>query len=201
LGYIINAVKLEVSFFRGREPDQSRWNIESPSLNSQSARLSYNPNDNWALQISYGHLKSPEQLQPNVDTNRTTASVMYNRSFGEQNNWQTTLAWGHNKNYPGHTLNGYMLESAVNFHLTHTFFGRLESVQKDELFLPPSAFVGEVFAVNKLSVGYLYEFSTWHFAKPGLGALVSTYDLPSIVNTAYGNQPFSFMLFARISIA
>jgi hypothetical protein len=201
LGYILNNIKLEISAFNGREPDQSRWNIESPRLSSHSVRLSYNPNDNWALQASYGHIKSPEQLQSNVDTNRATISGIYNKPFGGKNNWQTTLAWGQDANHSGHTLNGYLLESAVNFYVTHTFFGRLEHVQEDELFQPSSSFANQVFNVNKLSVGYLYEFQSWHHAKPGIGALVSTYALPSRVQAAYGNRPFSYMLFGRISVA
>jgi len=201
LGYILNTVKLEISSFNGREPDQNRWGIESPKLNSQSIRLSYNPNVNWSLQTSFGHLKSPEQLEPNVNTNRTTASIMYNRSFTNDSNWQTTFAWGMNANNPGHILNGYLFESTVQLHETHTFFGRAERVQKDELFAAPSPYVGKAFTVNKLSVGYLYEFPNWYHAKPGLGALISMYSLPNIVQTAYGNHPFSYMLFGRIAIA
>lgn len=200
IGYILDNIKLEASAFNGREPDQNRWNIESPMLDSESARLTYNPTVNWSLQASYGRIKSPEQLQPNVNTNRSTASAMYNKPFGCENNWQTTLAWGQDANSPGHTLNGYLLESTVKLHLTHTFFGRVEHVQKDELFESPSPFVDEVFTVNKLSMGYLYEFSNWHHAKPGIGALVSAYALPSIVQSAYGKHPISYMLFGRISL-
>lgn len=201
LGYIRDVLKLEVSAFNGREPDQSRWRMESPQLSSHSIRLSYNPTDNLSLQASYGHLKSPEQLEPDVNTNRATMSAIYNLAFGAQNNWQTTVAWGQNVNHPGHTLNGYLLESAVNFKQTHTFFGRLEHLQEDELFQPPSTFTDEIFNINKLSLGYLYEFSTWHHAKPGVGVLMSAYAIPSTVQTAYGQRPFSYMLFGRIAIA
>jgi hypothetical protein len=202
LGYTVNKIKLEISAFNGREPDQNRWTLEPPKLNSESVRISYNPDANISLQASYGHLQSPEQLHSDVNTNRATISAIYNKPFGVDNNWQTTVAWGQNKNLPGHTLNGYMLEAAVDFHLTHTFFGRLEHVQKDELFEYPSPYTDQVFTVNKLSIGYLYEFPTWHFAKPGLGALVSAYALPTIVRSAYGGGGiFSYMLFGRLSIA
>ena len=200
LGYIFNNVKLEASAFNGREPDQYRWNIESPKLNSGSARITFNPNDNWSIQASYGYLKSPEILHPQVNTNRTTISAIYNQPFGCDNNWQTTLAWGKNANHPGNTLNGYLLESAVNVNSYHTFFGRLEHVQKDELFESPSPLEGEIFTVNKLSVGYLYQFSDWFHLKPGIGGLISTYNLPSKIESAYGSNPFSYMLFARVEI-
>ena len=124
LGYVMDTVKLEVSAFNGREPDQSRWRMESPQFNSHSVRLSYNPSNNLSLQASYGHLKSPEQLAPDVNTNRATVSAIYNQPFGAENNWQTIAAWGQDANEPGHTLNGYLLESALNFKLKHTFFGQ-----------------------------------------------------------------------------
>src|SRR5947207_2144099 len=60
-------VKLEGSIFTGREPDQSRWDIETPKMDSQSVRLTVNPADDWSFQVSYGHLNSPEQLEPGVD--------------------------------------------------------------------------------------------------------------------------------------
>ena len=37
------AVKLEGSWFNGREPDEYRWNIETRKFDSWSTRLSYNP--------------------------------------------------------------------------------------------------------------------------------------------------------------
>ena len=197
LGYVWCNFKLEASAFKGREPDQFRWNIESPKLDSHSFRLSYNPNENWSLQVSYGHIVSPEQLDPNVNTNRTTASVIYNKPFGENNNWQTTLAWGQNNHHPGHTLNGYMLESAVNIKKTHTIFGRFERVDEDELLQENH----QVFTVNKLSLGYIYDFPIWKSLQPGIGALISTYDLPAALRTVYGNRPFSYMLFGRIKLA
>jgi hypothetical protein len=200
LGYIFEKAKLEFSAFNGREPDQNRWTIESPQLDSESLRFSYNPTDNWSLQASYGRIKSPEQLEPEVNTNRSTLSAMYNRPIGSDSNWQTTAAWGQDANHPGHTLNGYLLESTVNFHQRHSFFGRFERVQNDELFQPPSHYVHQVFTPSKLSLGYLFELPYWRYAKPGIGALVSTYSLPSILQQAYGSRPFSYMIFGRISL-
>ncbi len=79
--------KLEGSAFNGHEPDENRTNIESPRLNSYSFRASYQPAPNWSLQASFGHLNSPKQLEPGVDSNRSTASAIYNRPLAE-GNWQ-----------------------------------------------------------------------------------------------------------------
>ena len=83
LGWIHDNVKLEGSVFTGREPDQNRTNIESPKMDSWSVRASWQPAPDWSLQVSHGHLHSPEQLEPEVDDRRTTASAMYNRPLAD----------------------------------------------------------------------------------------------------------------------
>ena len=201
LGYIWNnKVKLEGSLFTGREPDQDRWDIETPKMDSQSIRLQINPTDDWSFQASYGHINSPEQLAPDMDVDRLTLSVTYNRPFGHNNNWQTTLAFGRNNNEPGHTLDAFLVESAVRLHNIHTFFTRFEHVAKDELFPDTSPQAGEIFHVSKLSVGYIYDFATYKGLKFGLGALGSLHFLPSDLDNVYSDDPASFMLFARIKI-
>ena len=205
-GYVWRNWKLEVSLFNGREPDQYRWDFDSPRLNSQSARLTYNPDANWSMQVSQGWITSPEQLEPNVDQRRTTASATYNLPFGA-NNWQTTAAWGMNNNSPGHRLNGYLLESAVVLDNTHTFFGRAEHVQKDELFTPEgeglptdSPLAGQVFNVNAFSLGYIYDIQLIEHLKMGIGGVGTVDALPAALKPAYGHNPMSFLLFARVKL-
>jgi hypothetical protein len=62
--------------------------------------------------VSRGHIKSPEQLHPDEDVDRTTASAIYQRDFGDAR-WQTTLAWGRNAPTHGEATNAYLLESAL----------------------------------------------------------------------------------------
>lgn len=51
---------------------------------------------------------------------------------------------------PGHSLNGVLLESAIEIQKTHVIFGRAEYVEKDELFIPPNRKAGKIFdAVNR----------------------------------------------------
>lgn len=199
LGYVLDKWKIEASAFNGREPDQNRWNINSPKFNSGSTRLSFNPSPNWSLQTSYGYLKSPEQLTPRIHERRVTASATYNLPFGD-NNWATTLAWGRKMNSPGHDLDGFLLESALAMGERHTFFGRAERVSEDELFQSPSPLAGAVFTVNKVSLGYIYDIPVHEHIKLGIGGLGSAYALPSAVRPAYGGAPLSFMLFLRLKI-
>ena len=199
LGYTYRNLKLEASAFHGREPDQFRYNIDTGKLDSQSARLTYNPNPNWSGQISYGRIKSPEQLEPDVNVRRTTASVTNNTPIGDKA-WQTTFAWGRNNPNHGQVTNGYLLESAVTVGQSHTFFGRAERVDKNELFLAGSPLAGQSFKVNKASLGYVYDLPTEGHYRIGIGGVVSTYAIPSELNATYGKNPNSAMLFVRIKI-
>ena len=107
-GLVCRNFKLEGLSFTGREPDQYRYNIERPRFDSWSMRGTWNPTSDLSLQVSQGYLKSPEQLEPNVDQRRTTASATYNRPF-LRGNWQTTFAWGRKVDLPGKTTDAYLL--------------------------------------------------------------------------------------------
>jgi hypothetical protein len=197
-GLVRGPWKLEGSMFKGREPDQHRWDFDRPALDSWSGRLSWNPNADWSLQASYGFIRSPEQLEPGVDQRRATVSATYNRPI-RGGDWQTTLAWGHNDLSPGPGLNGWLLESAVN-RGRHTLFARAEDAEKNELFQPPSPLAGRTFAVAAFSLGYIYDIPVTRHMVLGLGALGSAYALPSAITPAYGGDPTSMMAFVRVKI-
>jgi hypothetical protein len=164
-----------------------------------AASLSYNPTQNWALQVSYGSIHSPEQLEPDVDQKRVTASATYNMPVGADN-WQTTLAWGRNINDPGTVSDAVLLESAYRFRDVHTVFGRAEYAEKNELFEAPSPLEGTTFNVKKLSAGYVYDLPIAEHVKLGLGGVGSTYSLPRNLDASYGDNPASVMLFARLKL-
>jgi len=197
-GFVHGSWKLEASAFNGREPDQFRWNFDPLKLNSYSGRVSWNPTPNWALQASYGFIRSPEQLEPGVDQHRITASASYNRKLGG-GNWQTTLAWGRNYTNPGPTLDAFLLESAVNWG-RHTVFARAENAQKNELFEPPSPLAGAAYRVSSFSLGYVYDIPVAKHLALGLGGLATISALPSAIQSAYGDSPAGLMGFVRLKI-
>lgn len=199
-GFIVNGWKLEASAFRGREPDQYRYDIEAPKLDSYSARLSWNPIRELSMQVSWGRLHSPEQLAPDVNEDRVTASVIYAHPFGTDNMWSNTFAWGRKMLRPGDTLDGFMFESAVNFKKTYTLFMRAERVAENELTHDLPGLDGRVFTVNKISIGGIYDFPVRHQVKIGVGGLISKYVLLSELKTLYGSDPTSYMLFARLKV-
>jgi hypothetical protein len=199
-GAVADRVKVEASSFRGREPDEDRWNIESPKLDSYAFRLSVNPTERTALQVSYGHLHSPEQLEPEVDQDRLTASLMHDGTWGDTGRWEGTLAWGQNLNQPGHRLNAFLLEGAFQSGDRHTVFARAESAQKDELFVETDARAGDVFDVGELTAGYRYDFYRGEHTALGLGAAGTLSFLPSDLHDAYGDTPLSGLVFVRAAL-
>lgn len=199
LGYINRDLKLEASTFNGREPDENRYNIETGSLDSWSARVSYNAGVHWSMQGSFGRIRSPEQLEPDVDVDRTTFSVAYNRPLA-QGSWQTTLAWGRNEPTGHEATSGYLLESAAAWGSRHTFFARAETVDKDELFREGESLAGRVFRVNKLNVGYIHDFDLGSDLKFGVGVAGSKHFIPEDLAAVYGNDPASYLLFVRIKL-
>lgn len=194
-GYVLGSLKLETSAFNGREPDQNHYTIETGHLDSYAARISFNPGSAWSLQVSSGHLVSPEQLQPQINVQRTTASLSYNAPLGKW--WQTTLAFGRNVPTAGAASDGWLLESAALLTPSDTVFARLERVGKDELFLPGTPLYGRTFTINALSVGYIRDFARLLGVRCGVGGLIGSYSYPQVLNVSYGERPLSFLLFVR----
>ena len=200
-GLVLDKVKLEASVFRGREPNEHRYDIETGALDSYSGRLTYNPTRELSMQVSWGHLHSPEELMPTVDENRLTASATYTVPFGNQNIWSSTFAWGRKMLQPGETLDGFLLESELIFKNNWTLFMRAERVKENELLADIATFVmPPVFYVDKISLGGIYDFPVAEHLKFGVGALVSRYGIPDVAKPFYGD-PTSYMVFFRVKVS
>ena len=199
LGVSRGPFQLEGSWFNGREPDQFRWNIETRKFDSWSARLSYNPLPELAMQVSYGDLKSPEQLEPDVRVKRATASITYHLKTGADH-WATTLAYGRNKKSGPETKTsepGWLLESTYAIRDKHTIFARAEQVDNSELFAEGHPLHGESVRLRKLSLGYVYDFARTGPVAWGIGGVVGFLDGPSRIEPSYGSSPRSYMLFLQ----
>jgi hypothetical protein len=189
-GLVRNDWKLEISQFTGREPDQFRFNFDHPRMDSTSARLSYNPDEHWSLQVSWGHLNSPEQLEPGLDETRTTASATYATDVGEEGSLAATLAWGLKSLSDGQRLNGLLAEAEYKPASLWTVFSRAEWVENAEL-VP-----GQVSRVGEFSVGGIRDFALDEHWKFGLGALYA-FDFPP-GHAGYGSAPHGAMAFVRL---
>jgi hypothetical protein len=194
-GVVWDGLKVEASAFNGHEPDERRWNIEGPRLNSYSTRLAWNPSRSWSLQGSFGHLQEPEQLEAGVDVDRSTLSASYHRG-DEGTHWQTSFAWGRNAKDPGETTDAFLVESTYRAG-RHTVFGRAEAAEKDELF-ESGPLAHRVFEVGKLSAGYIHDFPPLGHLVLGAGGLGSVHFLPQELDAPYGGRhPISLMVFVR----
>ena len=194
-GLTIDRVKLEASAFNGREPNEQRWSIQLGALDSWSARASVAPTSHWTAQYSIGRLEHPEALEPGSQW-RQTASVEYSRPIAT-GNWTTSLVWGRVHKLATETnLNGYLLESTLNFRQRNSIFTRLELVDKDELF--PQALVHPAYRIGAYTFGGVRDLVHDRAWQLGLGADLTLYSKPAALDTAYGDHPVSFQLFLRV---
>lgn len=195
-GWVHRNWKVEVSSFKGREPDQRRFDIETPKLDSEAVRVSYNPDAHWSLQASWAHLTSPEQLDPETNEDRWSASAIYTAPVGKDGWWSTTGAFGSKRlSDDGRTLNAWLVESAYKPNDPWTVFARAEGVQNEELL------AGHLVEdVGKVSVGAIHDWRAAKHMKVGLGALYAIDFVPSALNAAYGDEPHGAMAFVRLKI-
>ena len=203
-GFTYRWFKLEGSVFNGREPDENRYNFEANPWTSRSARLSFAPNSNWSMQISYGFLKEPEAAEPG-DVRRTTASISYNRPF-ERGNWATSFIWGRNHENHGDevfNLNGYVAESTVNFLHKNYLYTRLELVDKNSLLRDADRLLLGIsdhhpsFRIGAYTFGGVRDIWTSEKMTVGVGTDVTFYSKPSQLDPIYGNNPTSYRFFLR----
>jgi len=198
VGVYSRTVKLEGSIFNGREPDQYRYEIDygghGPTLDSYSGRLTVNPAPAWSLSTSYGYLRSPEQLTPDVDQHRATASVLYG-----DGPVATALIWGANYQ-SGHASNAVTGEATVMIGRLNTVFGRAEYVNKsaEDLDIPGVA-ASRWYDVGEVVGGYVRTIAIVAGMEWGLGGRGSLDFVPRSLESAYGTRtPHGFAVYLRL---
>jgi len=193
--------KLEGSSFTGREPDEDRYNFDKARFDSWSARLSYNPTAEWALQVSQGFIKSPEALHPDEDVYRTTASVINSKKLNNDGMINSTLVWGYNRSDSKHKEHSVLLESAWS-QKKNAIYGRYEFVEKsgEELNLNENIVNhDEKFPVNAVTAGVNRNVFAIGKTNISIGAQATFYFTPRELENLYGKNPWSFETFIRIS--
>jgi len=201
-----NKVRLEASGFYGTEPDENRWNIDYGPINSWATRLSVFPSANWMAQVSVGRLTKPERQSPG-DVVRSTASIHYTRPM-QGSSWSTSLIWGRNHQILNRrNLNSYLLESVLPYREKNFFTGRIELVDKDELFSDQPDLeaqldrtIGSTFRIGAYTAGYTRDLGTLHGVETGLGANVTNYSMPAPIHAFYGSHPVSVNIFLRVRL-
>ncbi|MDO7854448.1 hypothetical protein [Hymenobacter convexus] len=217
LGVRYKQFKLEGSNFTGREPDQYRFDFDRPRADSWAGRLNWNPSRSLALQVSRAFIKSPEDLHPDDNVTRTTASVLHSRTWGERRYLASALVWGLNEAHGGKE---HAVLAETNLTLGRpTFYGRYEFVQKDseELNFYATAAYGvpldEVFNIHAITLGTSYRLATLGGARGpelSLGGQLTGYFIPrnlqydrigdfGTLGPGYGKLPLSASVYLRLT--
>lgn len=195
VGYAAPKWQIEASAFRGREPDEDRWDIETPKLDSWSVRATFNPSPRWSVQASYGQIKEPEPIHPGEDEQRFTSSVHYG-----DGKLSAMGAFSAKKRHHGDTSTAWLGEVNWDLDQHNSLFGRAENVSNDELFPNPlDPLHDTAFRVTKLQAGYARRIPVGPF-ELALGGSLSAYAKPAALDAAYGDNPWGYTLFARISL-
>ena len=198
-GYVHDAWKLEVSRYRGREPDQKRYNIETGALDSTAVRLSWNPTPNWALQTSYADQHSPEALEPEISPVKLSASAIYTAPLADADGWWSMTAAFGRKSAHGQALDAYLLESALKPGPAWTLFAKAEQANNAELLSADDHHSG-AYQVAKLSAGAIHDWPLSRHLKIGLGGLYSVSLVPSALKADYGERPSGTTVWVRLKL-
>jgi hypothetical protein len=195
-GIVLDRVKLEVSRFNAREPDQHRWNIETGPLDSTAVRVSWNPARTLSLQGSWGKFKDPEQLEPGVDQKRWSASALWADEIAPGWKLAGTLAWGR-KTVEHHNDDALAAEASLK-HQSWTVFGRAEMTENREL---TDVEHGAAYRVGKASLGAVRDFRIAKDWSLGAGGLIAVNLVPDALAPNYGgHNPIGTMGFLRVKL-
>jgi hypothetical protein len=141
----------------------------------------------------------PEQLRPDENQRKWSASTIYTTALDDSGWWSTTVAWGR-RSAQSRWLDAVALESAFSTGRNWTLFARGERVDNDEL---PTAggVTGVPYTVSKVSVGAVRDFSSTGRTRFGVGALWALNFIPAALAPAYGSStPMGVMVFARLKV-
>jgi len=192
-GLYTRQLKLEGSWFNGREPDEDRWNFDFRPLDSFSLRLSATPVRPVSLQVSYGYLASPEPpalTGGTLSVSRVTSSVAVSLPL-PQVQVDATLAWG--RNLQATPLDSFLFEANFDLDGRNAPFVRLEVVQKTAHDLGVPGFSGfqaftQSYLLSSAVIGFVHSFPALGPIEPAIGARASVGRIPQDLDGLYGSQ-------------
>jgi hypothetical protein len=200
-GVFTRRVKLEGSWFNGREPDEQRtgFDYSGRRLDSYSGRVTVNPGSRWSMSAWYAYLKTPEVLHPEESLHRYGVSALTTQPFGRTGQWASAIIWGANDPIgSAQVSNSVLLESTLDVDGTNAFFGRAEYVRKraEELALVPPA---SEYDLGALALGYVRTVGTVAGLVAGVGVRGSVNIVPSSLEVEYGSRtPVGVAVYLRL---
>ncbi len=141
------------------------------------------------------------------DQVRATASVEYTKPM-PGGSWASSVIWGRNHDTAtGHNLNSYLAESALPLSRKNFLTGRIELVDKDELFEDDpeieqnlDILYGSTFRIGAYTIGYTRDVDLFRNVETGIGANFTTYSLPGAIKPYYGDRPVGGNIFIRFRL-
>lgn len=111
-------------------------------------------------------------------------------------------------------LDGYLLETYLNFCEKHIFYGRFEHIATEHLLEHSTSchlavldvhhssngHKEPIFKVAKVGTGYTYQLPAYNHVQASLGFLVNVHFVPQGLKSTYGLHPVSYFLFLRIEL-
>ncbi|MBL8178707.1 MAG: hypothetical protein JNK48_28795 [Bryobacterales bacterium] len=205
LGLTYRTVRFEASSFRGKEPNENRWNIDMGGMDSWSGRLTWQPSPNWLAQVSAGHLRRPETFHLD-NVLRTTASLHYTTPAA---GWSTSVIWSRNRKSIGrYATNSFLAETVRTLTRNNLITARYEWSQRDELFEYDHNLAHELllrtgkraFDVNAFTIGYTRQLRPAGAVRPAAGMNFTAYAFAGPLKPFYGARPTSVSLFLRFRL-
>jgi len=199
----LSAWTLEASAFRGREPDEQRYELDRPRLDSWAARVGWH-RGGWDAQFSGGHLHQPEAYSI-YDQTRWTGSVGYTGALLARP-IIVTAAYGRMLEHTPYSpvSHGGLLEWEWRASGTLTAYGRAEAVRKEVVGLhahtkdtpPHPTYLSDVGALTLGAVQDLTVFGLNRFGRFGIGGDITVYSMSVDLQPIYGGSR-SFHAFVR----
>ena len=198
LGVRLRKFKLEGSIFTGREADENRYNFDHARFDSYSYRVSYNPTQEWAFQVSQGFLNEPERLEPGVDITRTSASVIRSQSLRTMN-WSQTLLWGMNdRKFHKEMEHSVLYENNLQF-VKQAIYGRYEYIQKSAEELDLASSIGNKNVdIHAVTLGYNRNIAPFAPIEI-LAGFQTTLNFPDrLLKPLYGSVPLGLEIYLQL---
>jgi hypothetical protein len=194
-------VSVEGSVFRGREPDETRYDLDLGALDSWSVRGWLRPTSSWLIQASHGFLEEPEALEPG-DQRRSSVSASWSRRRATGFTAITAAVGRNRRQYS--TVDSALFEGTQK-RGRWSWYGRFERTEVEtEILLFPSVVhvphPGElVDTVQAFTVGSVRDVATIRGLALGVGGDVTFYGVPDILENTHDAWPVSFHVFLRVA--
>src|ERR1700693_2459120 len=122
--------------------------------------------------------------------------------------WSSSLIWGRiHSTATRRDLNSYLAESVLPIRRKNFITGRIELVDKDDLFINQpdveaslDRLYGSTFRIGAYTVGYTRDIDLFRYVETGIGANFSAYSLPGAIKPYYGEHPVGGNIFIRFRL-